>query len=175
MLNAHGCEFNVVMGLCIGHDSLFFKYAKGLSTVLVAKDRVLGHNPVAALQLADSYYSRVWGPERPGQAAQIAGGRPPQASLTTGTVPVRSPRVLPVVHPSVPPALATQRLIQIGDQIRRRLQPDRQPDHVRPGARRQPLLVASTADAWWRPGAGSGCGCRRYSPDARTARRSPPA
>jgi len=43
------------------HDSLFFKYAKGLTTVLVAKDRVLGHNPVAALQLADSYYSRMWG------------------------------------------------------------------------------------------------------------------
>jgi uncharacterized metal-binding protein len=65
LLAAHGCEFNVVMGLCIGHDSLFFKYAQGLSTVLVAKDRVLGHNPVAALQLADSYYSRVWGPDRP--------------------------------------------------------------------------------------------------------------
>lgn len=65
MLNAHGCEFNVVMGLCIGHDSLFFKYAKGLSTVLVAKDRVLGHNPVAALNLADSYYEKLWGPDRP--------------------------------------------------------------------------------------------------------------
>ena len=40
LLNRHGCELNVVMGLCIGHDSLFFKYAKGLTTVLVAKDRV---------------------------------------------------------------------------------------------------------------------------------------
>ncbi len=65
LLAAHGAEFNVVMGLCIGHDSLFFKYAKAPSTVLVAKDRVLGHNPVAALQLADSYYSRLWGPEKP--------------------------------------------------------------------------------------------------------------
>ncbi|MGA3401172.1 MAG: DUF1847 domain-containing protein [Acetobacteraceae bacterium] len=71
MLNAHGCEFNVVMGLCIGHDSLFFKYAHGLSTVLVAKDRVLGHNPVAALQLADSYYSRVWGPDRPAKPPKL--------------------------------------------------------------------------------------------------------
>jgi uncharacterized metal-binding protein len=53
------------MGLCIGHDSLFFKYAKGPTTVLVAKDRVLGHNPVAALHLADSYYSKVWGPDKP--------------------------------------------------------------------------------------------------------------
>ena len=71
MLNAHGCEFNIVMGLCIGHDSLFFKYAHAPSTVLVAKDRVLGHNPVAALQLADSYYSRVWGPDRPAKPPKL--------------------------------------------------------------------------------------------------------
>ncbi len=76
LLNAHGCEFNVVMGLCIGHDSLFFKYAKGLTTVLVAKDRVLGHNPIAALQLADSYYSRVWGPDKPAKPQKLpAAGR----------------------------------------------------------------------------------------------------
>jgi uncharacterized metal-binding protein len=62
LLNAHGCELNVVMGLCVGHDSLFFRHAKALTTVLVAKDRVLGHNPVAALNLADTYYSRLWGP-----------------------------------------------------------------------------------------------------------------
>ena len=30
-----------------------------LTTTLVAKDRVLGHNPVAALHLSDSYYSKV--------------------------------------------------------------------------------------------------------------------
>jgi uncharacterized metal-binding protein len=71
MLNEHGCEFNVVMGLCIGHDSLFFKYAQGPSTVLVAKDRVLGHNPIAALQLADSYYSRLWGPDRPARPPRL--------------------------------------------------------------------------------------------------------
>ncbi len=71
LLGSHGCEFNIVMGLCIGHDSLFFKYAKGLSTVLVAKDRVLGHNPVAALQLADTYYSRLWGPQRPAKPPKL--------------------------------------------------------------------------------------------------------
>ena len=73
LLNAHGCEFNVVMGLCIGHDSLFFKYAQAPTTVLVAKDRVLGHNPIAALQLADSYYSRVWGPLRPAKPPKLPG------------------------------------------------------------------------------------------------------
>jgi uncharacterized metal-binding protein len=71
LLNAHGCEFNVVMGLCIGHDSLFFKHAKGLTTVLIAKDRVLGHNPIVALNLADSYYSRVWGPQKPAKPPKL--------------------------------------------------------------------------------------------------------
>lgn len=71
LLNAHGCEFNVVMGLCVGHDSLFFRHAKGLTTVLVAKDRVLGHNPVAALHLADTYYSKVWGPLKPASPRKL--------------------------------------------------------------------------------------------------------
>lgn len=65
LLNRAGCEFNLVLGLCVGHDSLFFKYSEGLVTTLVAKDRVLAHNPVGALNLADSYYSKVWGPDRP--------------------------------------------------------------------------------------------------------------
>jgi len=71
LLAEHGCEFNIVLGLCIGHDSLFFKHAKGLTTVLVAKDRVLGHNPVAALALADSYYGRLWGPNRPAKPPKL--------------------------------------------------------------------------------------------------------
>jgi uncharacterized metal-binding protein len=65
LLNRAGCELNVVLGLCVGHDSLFFRHSQGLATTLVAKDRVLAHNPVGALQLADSYFQRVWGPERP--------------------------------------------------------------------------------------------------------------
>jgi uncharacterized metal-binding protein len=65
LLKRAGCEFNVVLGLCVGHDSLFFKHAAGLTTVLVAKDRVLAHNPIGALNLADTYYSRLWGPDRP--------------------------------------------------------------------------------------------------------------
>jgi uncharacterized metal-binding protein len=64
LLNRAGCELNIVLGLCVGHDSLFFKSSHGLATTLVAKDRVLAHNPVGALQLADTYFQRVWGPER---------------------------------------------------------------------------------------------------------------
>jgi len=71
LLNAAGCEFNVVLGLCVGHDSLFFMHADGLCTTLVAKDRVLAHNPVGALYLADSYFSRVWGPDKPATTPKL--------------------------------------------------------------------------------------------------------
>ena len=54
-----GTELNVVIGLCVGHDSLFFMNSKAPATVLVVKDRVLGHNPVAALYTAHSYYKRL--------------------------------------------------------------------------------------------------------------------
>ena len=67
LLNHAGCELNLVLGLCVGHDSLFFRHSKGLATTLVAKDRVLAHNPIGALQLADTYFQRVWGPYRPAE------------------------------------------------------------------------------------------------------------
>lgn len=49
-------HFNIVLGLCVGHDSLFLMHSKAPATVLVAKDRVLAHNPVGALYLSHSYY-----------------------------------------------------------------------------------------------------------------------
>jgi len=49
ILNEQLTDFNIVVGLCVGHDSLFFKHSEAPVTVLVAKDRVLGHNPAAAL------------------------------------------------------------------------------------------------------------------------------
>lgn len=59
LLAEAGTEFNVVIGLCVGHDSMFFMHTKAPATVLVAKDRVLGHNPVAALYTSHSYYRRL--------------------------------------------------------------------------------------------------------------------
>ena len=56
ILNEAKTEFNVVMGLCVGHDSLFLKHADALCTVLAAKDRLLGHNPLAAIYTVGSYY-----------------------------------------------------------------------------------------------------------------------
>jgi len=54
-----GTQLNVVIGLCVGHDSMFFLRSKAPVTVLVVKDRVLGHNPAAALYTAHSYYERL--------------------------------------------------------------------------------------------------------------------
>lgn len=83
LLNAHGCELNIVMGLCVGHDSLFIKESQGLVTVLVTKDRVLAHNPIGALHLADTYYSRVYGPDRPAEPPKLpkAGRKPAPAAV----------------------------------------------------------------------------------------------
>jgi uncharacterized metal-binding protein len=59
LLNKAGTQLNVVIGLCVGHDSLFFMHSKAPATVLIAKDRVLGHNPVACLYTSHSYYRRL--------------------------------------------------------------------------------------------------------------------
>ncbi len=54
-------HFNVLLGLCVGHDSLFFKYAQAPTTVLAVKDRVTGHNPLAAVYGRESYFARIKG------------------------------------------------------------------------------------------------------------------
>ena len=53
------------LGLCVGHDSLFYKYSKALVTTLVAKDRVTGNNPVAAIYCADGYLKKRLDLEQP--------------------------------------------------------------------------------------------------------------
>lgn len=58
VLNAAGTDFNIIMGLCVGHDSLFIKYSKAMVTVFAVKDRLLGHNPMAAIYTAKTYYQR---------------------------------------------------------------------------------------------------------------------
>ena len=63
LLNEAGTHLNVAVGLCVGHDSLFFRYSHAPVTVLVAKDRVTGHNPVAALYTSHSYYSLLSQPK----------------------------------------------------------------------------------------------------------------
>lgn len=58
LLNKAHTDLNVVIGLCVGHDSLFYRYSDAYVTTLVTKDRVTGHNPAAALYTARSYYRK---------------------------------------------------------------------------------------------------------------------
>jgi len=62
-LNDAGTEMNLVLGLCVGHDTLFFRHSQAPVTVLAVKDRVLGHNPLAAIYLAEGYYRKKLLPE----------------------------------------------------------------------------------------------------------------
>lgn len=58
LLNEAHTDLNVVIGLCVGHDSLFYKYSDAYVTTLVTKDRVTGNNPAAALYTTNSYYHK---------------------------------------------------------------------------------------------------------------------
>ena len=58
-MNSQNTDMNVIIGLCVGHDSLFIKHSDAIVTTLVTKDRVLAHNPVAALYTSSSYYKRI--------------------------------------------------------------------------------------------------------------------
>jgi len=49
LLNRAGTEFNIICGLCVGHDAVFTARSSAPVTTLIAKDRVLAHNPAAAL------------------------------------------------------------------------------------------------------------------------------
>ncbi|MDR1304416.1 MAG: DUF1847 domain-containing protein [Verrucomicrobiales bacterium] len=60
LLNAQGTDLNVIVGLCVGHDSLFIKYSQAPVTTLITKDRVTGHNPAAALYASHFYYQRLF-------------------------------------------------------------------------------------------------------------------
>ena len=63
LLNEAKTELNIVVGLCVGHDSLFYKYSDALVTTAVTKDRVTGHNPVAALYGANFCFKKRFYPE----------------------------------------------------------------------------------------------------------------
>jgi uncharacterized metal-binding protein len=62
-LNREKTDFNIIIGLCVGHDTLFIKHSKAPVTYLIVKDRVLCHNPVGALYTVNSFYNRLLNPE----------------------------------------------------------------------------------------------------------------
>ena len=59
VLDHEGCELNILLGLCVGDDTLFIKHSKAPVTVLAVKDRVLAHNPLGALYTAKHIYTRL--------------------------------------------------------------------------------------------------------------------
>ena len=57
-MNEEKTDLNLLLGLCVGHDTLATKYSEAPVTVLAVKDRVLGHNPLAAVYMSEGYYKR---------------------------------------------------------------------------------------------------------------------
>jgi uncharacterized metal-binding protein len=49
LLNDANTQLNIICGLCVGHDAIFSKVSNAPVTTLIAKDRVLAHNPAAAV------------------------------------------------------------------------------------------------------------------------------
>jgi len=59
ILDEAGGDLHVLLGLCVGDDTLFIKHAKAPVTVLAVKDRVLAHNPLGALYTSKHIYTRI--------------------------------------------------------------------------------------------------------------------
>jgi uncharacterized metal-binding protein len=59
ILNAEHVDLAVMLGLCIGHDTLFIKHCQVPVTIIAVKDRVTVHNPLAVLYASSSYYTRL--------------------------------------------------------------------------------------------------------------------
>ena len=56
VVNEANVDLTVLLGLCVGHDSVAIKYVQSPVTVLAVKDRVTGHSPLAPIYLYDGYY-----------------------------------------------------------------------------------------------------------------------
>lgn len=72
ILNSYRTDLNVMLCLCVGHDSLFLKHSEAPCTVLAAKDRVYGHAPLMGLYQSKSYHRRVMAKESVPDAAKQA-------------------------------------------------------------------------------------------------------
>lgn len=70
ILNSYKTDLNIMLCLCVGHDSLFLKHSEAPCTVLAAKDRVFGHAPLMALYQSRSYHRRVMAKKSMADAAK---------------------------------------------------------------------------------------------------------
>jgi len=62
ILNKERTDLNIILGLCIGHDTVFTEYSEAPVTTLAVKDRVLAHNPLGAVY-SNYYRSKLREPE----------------------------------------------------------------------------------------------------------------
>lgn len=51
-------ELNLLLGLCVGHDALFIKHSTNYVVPVATKDRVMGHNPLAAVD-ASAVFKKI--------------------------------------------------------------------------------------------------------------------
>ena len=58
LMNEEKTDCNILLGLCVGHDTLVMKHLEAPTTVLAVKDRVTGHNPLAAIYGAEGYHKK---------------------------------------------------------------------------------------------------------------------
>lgn len=73
LLNHFRTDFNILLGLCVGHDSLLMQHVQAPCTVLAAKDRLLGHAPLTAIYTYTSYYRYLQQPIISGQGDEPEG------------------------------------------------------------------------------------------------------
>ena len=59
LLNEGKTDLNILLGLCVGHDTIFIQHSKAPVTVLAVKDRVTGHNPLAAVYAGHYFKSKI--------------------------------------------------------------------------------------------------------------------
>lgn len=58
ILNDEKTDLNLLVGLCVGHDTLFTRHSAAPVTTFMVKDRRLFHNPAGALYGVNSIYFR---------------------------------------------------------------------------------------------------------------------
>ena len=51
LLNEAGTELNLVLGLCVGHDSLFIRHSNAPVSILAVKDHLYNHAPLEYLKV----------------------------------------------------------------------------------------------------------------------------
>ncbi len=65
LFNSQQTDLNCIMGLCVGHDSVFMKHSAAPVVTLIAKDRTNAHNSASILHgfYGDNFFTRRPSPE----------------------------------------------------------------------------------------------------------------